>query len=155
MAVLAPATGLVEVGNQGLEEFIDGLKNNLFNKDIFVFTPKGEIINLQRRRADTRPPGDSSCVGARVNGKMVPLNTEGYPTEDRVGGDDLLQLQRPSMDSWAWSKSNRQSRIRQFFKRRGEAVIQKIFDRLEHEYAGAWEAAGRSPRRRSLIWSHC
>ncbi len=63
------------------EEFLELLKIDLFKDEIFVFTPKGDLIQL--------PTGSTTvdmafeihtevglhCVGARVNGKIVPLNT--------------------------------------------------------------------------------
>jgi GTP pyrophosphokinase len=60
-------------------EFLDAVKMDLFPNEIFVFTPRGEVINLPRRAtpidfayAIHSEVGDQ-CAGAKVNGKMVPL----------------------------------------------------------------------------------
>ena len=60
-------------------EFLDTVKMDLFPDEVFVFTPRGEVINLPRRASTVdfayaihSEVGDR-CAGARVNGKMVPL----------------------------------------------------------------------------------
>ena len=122
------------------KEFIDGLKTDLFSEDIFVFTPKGDIINLQRGAT----PLDfayrihshigNTCVGAKINGKIVPLQTE-LQTGDRVEVMTSANSKGPSMDWLNVAKTQQaKSKIRQFFKKelRGENV-QKGRDILEHE----------------------
>ena len=122
------------------KEFIDGLKTDLFSEDIFVFTPKGEIINLQRGATPLdfayriHSQVGNACVGARVNGKMVPLQTE-LQTGDRVEVMTSANSKGPSMDWLGVVKTQQaKSKIRQFFKKelRGEN-IQKGRDMLEHE----------------------
>ncbi len=122
------------------KEFIDGLKTDLFSEDIFVFTPKGEIINLQRGATPLdfayriHSQVGNSCVGAKVNGKMVPLQTE-LQTGDRVEVMTSANSKGPSMDWLNVVKTQQaKSKIRQFFKKelRGEN-IQKGRDILEHE----------------------
>ncbi|MFL2767804.1 MAG: RelA/SpoT family protein [Dehalococcoidia bacterium] len=65
----------------GDQEFIDSFKTDIFNDQVYVFTPKGDIKEL--------PTGSTpldfayrvhtdighSCIGARVNEKLVPLNS--------------------------------------------------------------------------------
>ncbi|MET0730320.1 MAG: RelA/SpoT family protein, partial [Solirubrobacterales bacterium] len=65
---------------QGPKAFLEALKVDLFEDEVFVFTPKGEVKNL----AAGSTPLDfaysihtdvgHSCVGAKVNGKIVPLH---------------------------------------------------------------------------------
>ena len=121
-------------------EFIDSLKTDLFSEEVFLFTPKGDIISMQRGAT----PLDfayrihshigNTCVGAKVNGKMVPLDTQ-LQTGDRVEVMTSTASKGPSMD---WLKIVRtqqaKAKIRQFFKRelRGENV-QKGREMLEHE----------------------
>ncbi|MGL4650207.1 MAG: RelA/SpoT family protein, partial [Caldilineaceae bacterium] len=62
------------------EEFIDGMKTDMFNEHVFVFTPRGDIIDLPKGST----PIDFAyaihtelghrCRGASVNGKLVPLD---------------------------------------------------------------------------------
>jgi len=60
-------------------EFIDAVKVDLFPEEVFVFTPRGEVINLPRRSTPVdfayaiHSEVGAHCAGARVNGKMVPL----------------------------------------------------------------------------------
>ncbi|XSG85976.1 MAG: RelA/SpoT family protein [Methylohalobius sp. ZOD2] len=65
----------------GSLEFLDNLKVDLFPSEIYVFTPQGDIIKLPRGAtaldfayAVHTEIGDT-CVGARINGQMVPLHT--------------------------------------------------------------------------------
>lgn len=60
-------------------EFLDSLRVDLFEHEIFVFTPKGEVLSLRR---DSTPLDfayavhtevGNHCVGAKVNGSVVPL----------------------------------------------------------------------------------
>jgi GTP pyrophosphokinase len=60
-------------------EFLDAVKLDLFPDEVFVFTPRGEVINIPRRSTPVdfayaihSEVGDH-CAGAKVNGKMVPL----------------------------------------------------------------------------------
>ncbi len=61
-------------------EFLDNLRVDLFEHEIFVFTPKGEVMSLRR---DATPLDfayavhtevGNHCVGAKVNGSVVPLS---------------------------------------------------------------------------------
>ena len=70
-------------------EFLDSLRVDLFEHDIFVFTPKGEVMSLRR---DSTPLDfayavhtqvGNHCVGAKVNGSVVPL-THKLQSGDRV-----------------------------------------------------------------------
>ncbi|MBY0452393.1 MAG: RelA/SpoT family protein, partial [Bdellovibrionaceae bacterium] len=66
-------------GDSAPDEFLDTVKTGLIEKDIYVFTPKGDVVELP----DKATPVDLAyaihtnlggmCTGARVNGKMVPL----------------------------------------------------------------------------------
>ena len=78
-------------------EFLDAVKLNLFPDEVFVFTPKGEVINLP---AGSTPIDfayaihseiGSHCSGAKVNGRLVPLR------QKLKGGDTVEILTQPSL----------------------------------------------------------
>jgi GTP pyrophosphokinase len=61
-------------------EFVDNFKLNLFAKDIYVFTPAGDLKSLPVKSTaldfafDIHTEVGANCLGAKVNGKLVPLN---------------------------------------------------------------------------------
>lgn len=87
----------------GSQEFTEALKLDLFSDRIFVLTPKGEVIDLP---ADATPVdfayrihtevGDS-CIGAKVNGKITPLD---YKLKSGEIVDILTQKNKKPSESW-------------------------------------------------------
>ncbi len=68
--------------SEGAEEFLDSVKTDIFQDQVFVYTPKGDIVELP---ADSAPLDFAfkihtdlgyRCTGAKVNGKMVSLDTK-------------------------------------------------------------------------------
>jgi GTP pyrophosphokinase len=63
-------------------DFLDDFKLTLYNEEIFVFTPKGDIRKLPKLATaldfafDIHTEVGSKCIGAKVNGKLVPLSHE-------------------------------------------------------------------------------
>ena len=121
-------------------EFIDSLKTDLFSEEVFLFTPKGDIISMQRGATPLdfayriHSQVGNTCVGAKINGKMVPLDTQ-LSTGDRVEIITSGASKGPSMDWLKIVKTQQaKAKIRQFLKKelRGENV-QKGRDMLEHE----------------------
>jgi len=112
-------------------EFMESLKMDIFNDEVFVFTPKGDVIDLPagsipidfayRIHTDI----GNRCVGARINGKMVPL-------ESKLTNGDIVEVittkhgNGPSRD-WLTivGSSESKNKIRQWFKKekREENVI--------------------------------
>lgn len=85
------------------EEFLESLKIDFFKDRIFVITPKGEVIDLP---AGVTPVDfayqihtqiGNACVGARVNGKIMPLDHE-LKSGDIV--EILTQKNKKPSDSW-------------------------------------------------------
>ena len=121
-------------------EFMDGLKTDLFAEQVFIFTPKGDIIDMPRGATPldfayrVHSAVGNKCVGAKVNGRIVPLDTQ-LETGDRVEIMTSANAKGPSMD---WLKivktQGARSKIRQYFRRelRGENV-QKGRDMVDHE----------------------
>ena len=64
------------------QEFLQNLKIELYPEEVYIFTPKGEVKSLPRGATPVdfayaiHTDVGHQCVGARVNGKMVPLRTQ-------------------------------------------------------------------------------
>ena len=103
-------------------EFMDALKVDLFEDEVFVFTPKGEVKSLAAGATpldfayEVHTDVGHRCVGAKVNGKIVPLS---YTLRS---GDivEVLTSKRergPSRDWLALVKTSRaRNKIKQWFK---------------------------------------
>lgn len=122
------------------EEFMEGFKIDLFSDEVFVFTPKGSVINLPH---DATPIDfaykihtdiGNSCIGAKINGKMVPLDYH-LKTGEIVEILASSTPKGPSIDWLSMVKSNQaKSKIRSWFKRaKREENIVKGKDSLEKE----------------------
>jgi len=103
-------------------EFMENLKVDLFEDEVFVFTPKGEVKSLAHGATpldfayEVHTEVGHRCVGARVNGKIVPLHYE-LKSGDIV---EILTAKRergPSRDWLALVKTTRaRNKIKQWFK---------------------------------------
>ncbi len=101
-------------GEAGAEEFLEALKVDLFEDEVFVFTPKGEIKNLSAGSTPldfayaVHTDVGHRCVGAKVNGKIVPLHYQLH------SGDivEILTAKRERGPSRDWLGLVRTSRAR-------------------------------------------
>ena len=130
---------LVEAeGEQDPAEFLESLKVDLFEDEVFVFTPKGEVKNLSAGSTPldfayaVHTDVGHRCVGAKVKGNIVPLHYQ-LRSGDIVEVLTAKQKRGPSRD---WLKLVRTSRarnkIRAFFKQeRREDAEQKGREALE------------------------
>jgi GTP pyrophosphokinase len=124
------------------QEFLGLVKEDLFSDEVFVFTPKGEVLNF--------PEGSSvvdfayrihsevghHCAGARVNGRLVPLRY-------RLRNGDTVEIvtttgQTPGKDWLGWVKTSRaKARIRGWLKYQqrsrslalGREILERDFSR--------------------------
>ena len=127
-----------EVGDA--ESFVDTVKIDLFQDEVYVFTPKGDVLNLP---AGSTPVDFAyrihtevghRCVGAKVNGRMVPLDYE-------LNNGEIVEIvttkapHGPSRDWLGFVKSaSAKERIRKWFKsQRRDENVAKGRDLLDKE----------------------
>jgi guanosine-3',5'-bis(diphosphate) 3'-pyrophosphohydrolase len=125
------------------QEFLQNLKIELYPEEVYIFTPKGEVKALPR---DATPVDFAyaihtdvghQCVGARVNGRMVPLRT-------RLRNGDIVEIlttagHKPSRDWLTFVKTSRaRNKIRHFIhaeeKIRSLELGRKLFDKEARRY---------------------
>ena len=122
------------------EEFIEGFKIDLFSDEVFVFTPKGVVINLCSKATPIdfayriHTDVGNKCVGAKVNGKIVPLDYT-LKTGEIVEILTSSNAKGPNMDWLNIAKSNQsKSKIKLWFKKaKKEENIVKGKELLEKE----------------------
>jgi guanosine-3',5'-bis(diphosphate) 3'-pyrophosphohydrolase len=77
---LVKVRDLLEKQDLSALEFVDDFRGNLFNEEVFVFTPKGELKTLPNGATaldfafDIHTDIGAKCIGAKVNQKLVPIN---------------------------------------------------------------------------------
>ncbi len=123
-------------------EFIDTLKTDLFDDEVFLFTPKGDVISMPKGSTPLdfayriHSAVGNKCVGAKVNGKLVPLETE-LSTGDRVEIMTSSSGKGPSSDWIRICKTPQaKAKIRQYLKkelRQENLVLGR--EMLDHECA--------------------
>ncbi|MEW6142526.1 MAG: bifunctional (p)ppGpp synthetase/guanosine-3',5'-bis(diphosphate) 3'-pyrophosphohydrolase [Chloroflexota bacterium] len=131
-----------------IDQFMESVKTDIFTDQVFVFTPKGEIKALPR---DATPLDFAylihtelghRCIGAKVNGKLVPLN------HILSNGDivEIMTTKGPKAPSFDWlnadlgylNTSHARTKVRQWFKKqeksqnieRGRQLLEKELKRL-------------------------
>ena len=104
-------------------EFLEALRSDLYSDEVYVFTPKGEVRDLPAGATpldfayDVHTDVGHRCVGAKVNGRIVPL------TYTLVSGDfvEILTSKAARAPSRDWlqlvTTTKARSKISQFFRR--------------------------------------
>ncbi len=132
---------------QDANEFVDGMKTDVFQDRVYVFTPRGDIIDLP---AGSTPIDfayhvhteiGNRCRGAKINGKLVTLDyqlktgdqveiltaKQGGPSRDWLNPNlGLVQTQRARSKIRAWFKhQNREQNLQQ-----GKVILERELKRL-------------------------
>ena len=114
---------MMENENVSIDELASSLGQDIYNNDIFVQTPKGKVVYLPTGSTpidfaySIHSEVGNKCVGAKVNGKMVPTNSELH------NGDVVEIITNPNSKgpSRDWLKicktSEARSKINSFFKK--------------------------------------
>ncbi|MFN3285328.1 MAG: RelA/SpoT family protein [bacterium] len=129
---------------QDAQEFMRSVKLDLFRNEVFVFTPKGDVVDLPSGATPVdfayriHTDVGHRCVGAKVNGRLVPLSY-------RLRSGDIVEILTsktsagPSRD---WLEfvvtSNARTKIRQWFRKqqreenvaRGKEMLERELRRL-------------------------
>ena len=131
-------------------EFVEALKVDLFEDEVFVFTPKGEVKNLSAGSTPldfayaVHTDVGHRCVGAKVNGKIVPLHYQ-LKSGDIVEILTSKQERGPSRDWLAVVRTSRaRNKIRAFLKRERREDAEH---RGREELHAALRKAGLPPQR--------
>jgi GTP pyrophosphokinase len=132
----------------GSQEFLESVKTDILKEQVFVYTPKGEIKDLPRGSTPLdfayaiHTDLGNRCIGAKVNGRLVPLNYE-LASGDTVEIIASKSEKGPSRD---WlnpdlgfvKTSHARTKIRQWFGKqernenieKGRQLLEKEFRRL-------------------------
>ena len=109
-------------------EFIDDFRSNLYSDEVFVFTPKGDLRTLPQGATaldfafDIHTEVGASCLGAKVNQKLVPLNFE-LKNGDQI--EILTSKKQKPNESWLQYvvSSKARSKIKDALKEERKASI--------------------------------
>ncbi|MEE2654748.1 MAG: bifunctional (p)ppGpp synthetase/guanosine-3',5'-bis(diphosphate) 3'-pyrophosphohydrolase [Pseudomonadota bacterium] len=130
------------------DEFLEHTKLDLFQEQVFCFTPKGELIALPRGSTpvdfayEVHSEVGDACVGAKINGRLVQLHTK------LLNGDQIeIITSKPGIPSPDWEKfvvtAKARSRIRRFIRTKerteyqqlGKAMIEKAFSKFGYQFS--------------------
>lgn len=120
------------------QEYLDNIKDDLFDSEVYVFTPKGDLVALAQGATAVdfayriHTEVGNHCSGVQVNGRMVPLDTP-------LANGDIVKIMtqktaHPSLDWLNFTATNTaRNRIRQWYKRshreenllRGRELLEK------------------------------
>ena len=120
------------------EDFIENFKMTLFASEIFVFTPKGQMISLPKGATaldfafDIHSEVGAHCLGTKVNGKLVPMSTP-IKSGDQV--EILTSLKQEPKEDWLrFVKTGKaKQRIKRSLKQEKQLISGQGFNVLERK----------------------
>ncbi len=130
----------------GPEEFMEHTKLEMFQDQVFCFTPKGDLINLPQRSTPVdfayavhSEVGDH-CVGSKINGRMMPLRTELKNGDQIEIVTSKAQTPNPTWERFVVTGKAR-ARIRRFIRQQerdeyvklGNSILQRVFKDAGYE----------------------
>lgn len=132
--------------SEGAEEFLEHTKLEMFHDQVFCFTPKGDIIALPRGSTpvdfafSVHSQVGFNCVGAKVNGRIVPLKQELHNGDQVEIITAKTQTPSPTWERFVVTGKAR-SEIRKFIRTQqrneyvalGRAILTKTFKQEGHE----------------------
>ncbi len=137
-------------------EFLESVKLDLFEGDIYVFTPKGELRDFPAGATPldfafaVHTDVGNKCVGAKVNGRMVPL-------KHKLRSGDTVEIitqptQKPSKDWLKIVKTSRaKSKIRQFIKTEERERFKQIGkDLMDREFRKVGESLSKFEKQKDV-----
>jgi len=116
---------------QSPQDLVEGIQGNLFTDEVFAFTPRGDLRVLPAGATaldfayEIHTEVGHSCIGTKVNGRLVPLNTP-------LQSGDLVEVMtsrtsHPKRDWLNFLKTSRaQSKVRQWFQAEERARATEI-----------------------------
>src|SRR6188472_2311594 len=129
-------------------EFLEHTKLEMFQDQVFCFTPKGNLISLPRGATPVdfayavhSQIGDT-CVGAKINGRLLPLRTQLQNGDQVEIVTSKAQTPSPTWERFVVTGKAR-ARIRRFIRTQqraqyldlGRAIVQKAFRQEGHEFS--------------------
>jgi GTP pyrophosphokinase len=130
----------------GPEEFLEHTKLEMFQDQVFCFTPKGDVIALPREATPVdfayaiHSEIGNTCVGAKVNGRIVPLRTQLQNGDQVEVVTSRAQTPSPQWERFVVSGKARacirrflRGQKRQQYAELGHAILQKEFKHQGHE----------------------
>lgn len=129
------------------KEFMNALKLDVFSDEVFIFTPKGDVINLPKGAIPVdfayriHTDVGNHCVGAKVNNKIVPLDT-------KLKNGDIVSVitSKTGKPSYDWinmvGATESKAKIRSWFKKenragniaRAEEILPQEAAKLSYEW---------------------
>lgn len=126
------------------QDFLESLKINLYQDEVFVFTPRGDVIRLPRGSTPVdfayavHSKIGMTCIGAKVNGKMVPLKYQ-------LSSGEMVEIitsanQHPNQGWLIFVKTGKaRHHIRKYLRevqfehshKLGEEIVSKYFTRFK------------------------